>query len=75
MDWRNCLWYKFCACDGLSCCSCVKNNKQPTPEEFNRIYLNYQKGDKRIKKERKVFRRRKRKWAKWEAIALGGTKC
>lgn len=75
MDWRNCLWYKFGACDGLSCCYCIKRNKQPTPEEFNHIYLNYQKADKKIKKTRKVFRRRKRKWAKWEVVALEGTKC
>lgn len=60
MDWRDCLWYRFGACSGLSCCSCPKNNQQPTPEEFNKIYLDHQKMVKELKQYANKGRRRKR---------------
>lgn len=65
MDWRNCLWYKFRACNGLSCCSCPQNNVQPTPEEFNTIYKEFQKWIKTSKEFDKQICKRKRKWNKW----------
>lgn len=73
MDWYNCLWYGFGACSGISCCSCIKNNQQPTPEEFNKIYLDHQKMVQELKQRDTKGCRRKRAWTKWAStIPEGG---
>lgn len=65
MYWHDCLWFMFGHCRNIStpCTKCRYN--QPTPEEFNKIYKEFQEWVKKGKEFDKQICKRNRKWEKW----------
>lgn len=65
MNWKTCLWFKFGQCPEIDtpCIRC--NREQPTTEEFNTLYKNFQDLVKTAKEFDKKICKRNRKWNKW----------